>query len=134
MARAGFTYLHLPMMLGVVMLALGLKKVLTYVGDTHHHTLADPLYGAPLWAMYGGVAIYLLAHVGFALRCYRALKVFRLAAAVVLVALVPVAAHLPALVSLAVLAALLIALNVVEWVRFRVDRDVIRHGEPGAAH
>jgi hypothetical protein len=40
-----------------------------------------------------------------------------------------VAVHLPVLVSLAVLAALLIALNVVEWVRFRVDRDVIRHGE-----
>lgn len=129
MARAGFTYLHLPMMVGIVMLALGLKKVLTYVGDTDHHTLSDPLYGAPLLAMYGGVAMYLLAHVGFALRCYRTLKTFRLVTAVVLVALVPLVAHFPALVSLAVLAALLIALNVVEWVRFRTDRDVIRHGE-----
>jgi len=129
MARAAFTYLHLPMMLGIVMLALGLKKVLTYVGDTEHHTLSDPLYGAPLWAMYGGVALYLLAHVGFAWRCYRALKGYRLVVAALLVALVPLVANLPALASLGVLSGLLIALNVVESVRFRERRDEVRHGE-----
>lgn len=129
MARSAFTYLHLPMMLGIVMLALGLKKVLTYVGDTEHHALSDPLYGAPLWAMYGGTAVYLLAHVGFALRCYRRLKTYRLAAAVVLVALVPLVANLPALASLGVLSALLIALNATESVKFREDRDEARHGE-----
>jgi low temperature requirement protein LtrA len=129
MARAAFTYLHLPMMLGIVMLALGLKKVLTYVGDTEHHTLSDPLYGAPLWAMYGGVALYLLAHVGFAWRCYRALKGYRLVVAALLVALVPLVANLPALASLGVLSGLLIALNAVESVRFRERRDEVRHGE-----
>jgi len=131
MARTAFTYLHLPMMIGIVMLALGLKKVLTYVGDTHHHTLSDPLYGAPLWAMYGGVALYLLAHVGFAWRCYRAMKVYRLVLAVVLVALVPLVANLPALASLGVLAVLLIALNTVESIKFRSARAEIRHGEHG---
>jgi low temperature requirement protein LtrA len=128
MARSAFTYLHLPMVLGVVMLALGLKKVLTYVGDTEHHALSDALHGAPLWAMYGGAAVYLLAHVGFAWRCYRAFKAYRLAVAVVLVALVPLVAHLPALASLGVLAALLVALNAAESVRFRTDRDEARHG------
>jgi low temperature requirement protein LtrA len=129
MARSGFTYLHLPMVLGVVMLALGLKKVLTYVGDTEHHTLSDPLYGAPLWALYGGTALYLLAHVGFAWRCFRAFKMYRLAVAVVLAALVPLVANLPALASLGVLAVLLIALNTVESLRFREDRAEVRHGE-----
>jgi low temperature requirement protein LtrA len=128
MARAGFTYLHLPMMLGIVMLALGMKKVLTYVGDTEHHALSDPLYGAPLWALYGGTAVYLLAHVGFAWRCYRSFKYYRLGLGVVLVVLVPVVAHLPALASLGVLAALLIALNVVESVAFRAAREEARHG------
>jgi low temperature requirement protein LtrA len=129
MARAAFTYLHLPMMVGIVMLALGLKKVLTYVGDTKHHTLSDPLYGAPLWAMYGGTAVYLLAHVGFAWRCYRSFKLYRLTAAVLLVALVPLVANLPALASLGVLTALLIALNVTESIKYREHREEVRHGE-----
>jgi low temperature requirement protein LtrA len=128
MARSGFTYLHLPMMLGIVMLALGLKKVLTYVGDTEHHSLSDVLYGPPLWAMYGGTVLYLLAHVAFAWRCYRAFKLYRLAAAVVLLVLAPLVANLPALASLGVLSAVLIALNVAESVTFREDRDQVRHG------
>lgn len=128
MARTAFTYLHLPMMAGIVMLALGLKKVLEYVGDVEHHTLADPLYGVPLWAMYGGAALYLLAHVGFAYRCYRDVKVFRLVAAAVILALVPLVSYLPALASLAVLSVVLIALNATESVRFRELRDEIRHG------
>lgn len=129
MARAAFTYLHLPMMIGIVMLALGLKKVLEYVGDTEHHTISDKLYGVPLWALYGGAAIYLLAHVGFAYRCYRSLKVLRLVTAVLLVGLVPVVANLPALWSLGVLAVVVIALNTVESIKFRSARDEIRHGE-----
>jgi low temperature requirement protein LtrA len=129
MARTAFTYLHLPMMVGVVMLALGMKKVLTYVGDTEHHALSDPLYGAPLWALYGGVSLYLLAHVGFAWRCFRAFKSYRLGAAVVLVALVPVVANLPALAALGVLTAVLITLNVVETVVFRAARHEARHSD-----
>ncbi|MCT2587044.1 low temperature requirement protein A [Actinophytocola gossypii] len=128
MARAAFTYLHLPMMAGIVLLALGLKKVLEYVGDAGHHTLSEPLYGVPLWALYGGTALYLAANSAFSYRCYRNVKAFRLATAAVLVALVPVAANLPALASLGVLSALLIALNVVESVRFRAMRDEVRHG------
>lgn len=127
MARTAFTYLHLPMMAGIVMLALGLKKVLTYVGDTEHYSLSYALYGAPLWAMYGGAAMYLLAHVAFAWRCFRGFKVYRLTTAVVLIALVPLVANLPALASLGVLAVLLIALNTVESVKLRTARDEIRH-------
>ncbi|HEY0452576.1 low temperature requirement protein A [Actinophytocola sp.] len=128
MARIAFTYLHLPMLAGIVLLALGLKKVLEYVGDTGHHTLSDPLYGMPLWAMYGGVAVYLLAHVGFSYRCYRKLKLLRLAAAAVCVVLVPLVANLPALASLGVLAVVLIALNAVETIRFAEARSTVRHG------
>jgi low temperature requirement protein LtrA len=131
MARTAFTYLHLPMMGGIVLLALGLKKVLAYVGDTTHHTLAERLPAVPLWAMYGGAAVYLLAHVGFSFRCYRKLKVLRLSFAVVLVAVVPLMANVPALASLGVLAVLLIALNVAELIRFAEDRDQVRHAPHG---
>lgn len=84
--------------------------------------------GAPVWARYGGTALYLLAHVGFAWCCCRSFKTYRLGVAVVLVALVPVVANLPAL---GVLAALLITLNVVETIVFRAARDEARHGEHG---
>jgi low temperature requirement protein LtrA len=134
MARTAFTYLHLPMLGGVVLLALGLKKVLEYVGDTEHHTLSDPLKGVPLWALYGGVAIYLLAHVAFSYRCYRNVKIFRLVAAGVLVAVVPLVAKLPALASLGILAAVLVALNIAEMLRFAEDRKELRHGDPAPAH
>jgi low temperature requirement protein LtrA len=134
MARTAFTYLHLPMLGGIVLLALGLKKVLEYVGDTRNHTLTDPLKGVALWAMYGGAALYLLALVAFAFRCYRNLKVFRLVAAGVIVALVPLAATLPGLVTLGMLAVVLIGLNVVEMVVFREDRKALRHGNVENVH
>jgi hypothetical protein len=107
---------------------LGLKKVLEYVGDTEHHTLSDHLSLVPLWAMYGGVAVYLLALVAFSFRCYRNLKIFRLVTAGIVVAVVPLVANLPALAALGVLAALLIALNATEMVRFAADRAELRHG------
>jgi low temperature requirement protein LtrA len=129
MARTAYTYLHLPMIMGIVLVALGLKKVLEYVGDTGHHTLSDKLYGIPLWAMYGGAALYLLAHVAFAQRTYGHLKVQRLVLAVILIALVPLAATWPAMLSLGVLAGLLAALNGYESLHFAADRDQIRHGE-----
>ena len=59
LARDAYSYLHLPMIAGIILLALGLKKLLEYVGDAAHHDLADPLPTLPLAAMYGGVALYL---------------------------------------------------------------------------
>lgn len=129
MARSAYTYLHLPMIVGIVLVALGLKKVLEYVGDEAQHTLADKLYGVPLWLMYGGVALFLLAHVAFAWRAYRSVKVQRLVLAVVLVALVPAAATLPALASLGLLSVLLAGLNVFESMRFAEARAEIRHAD-----
>jgi low temperature requirement protein LtrA len=117
-----------------VLLALGLKKVLEYVGDTEHHTLSDPLKGMPLWAMYGGVVLYLLAMVAFSYRCYRNLKIFRLITSAVVLALVPLAASLPALATLGMLAVVLIGLNVVEMVVFAEDRKTLRHGHPEDVH
>ena len=47
LARDSYTYLHFPMLAGIVYLALGMKKVLEYVADTEHHDLSDPLPGCP---------------------------------------------------------------------------------------
>jgi low temperature requirement protein LtrA len=127
MARDAYSYLHLPLVAGVVLLALGLKKVLEYVGDTVHHDLADPLKGVGLYALYGGVVLYLIAHVAFKLRTTRTFNLPRLVTAAVLLTLMPLAAQLPALVTLAILAAVTIALAAFETVRFAELRDRTRH-------
>ena len=87
LARDSYTYLHFPMVAGVIYLALGLKKVAEYVGDTAHHSLADPLPTTAVWALYGGVAAYLIGHLGFRLRNIGSINRPRaLVAAVLLVA------------------------------------------------
>ena len=79
------------MVVGVIVAALGLKKVLGYVGGQDGHTLADHLHGVPLIALYGGAAMYLLALVAFKYRTIGQLSRVRLGAGMVLLALIPVA-------------------------------------------
>ena len=129
LARNGWSFLHLPMVIGVIMLSLGLKKVLGYVAGDDDHTLADPLYGLPLVALYGGTALFLAAHVAFSWTVARVVKRERIAAVVLLVALIPLVGMLPALVTLTVLAAVLVALVGWETHRFAEQRHAIRHGE-----
>jgi low temperature requirement protein LtrA len=119
MARDSFSYLHFPMVAGIVLLALGLKKTLGHVGD--------PLELEPAAALLGGTALYLLAHVAFRWRNVHRFSAQRLLAALLLVALVPAAVELPALATLAILTAVLAALIVYETIRFADLRDRLRH-------
>jgi low temperature requirement protein LtrA len=127
LARDAFSYLHLPLIAGVVLLALGLKKVLEYVGDAEHHELTDPLTGVGLFALIGGVVIYLVGHVAFKLRTQHVLYWPRLVAAGALVAVLPLGAMVPALVLLAVVAAVLGLLVGYETHHHAELRDRIRH-------
>ena len=129
LARGGYSFLHLPMIVGIVLLSLGLKKAIGYVAGVDEHTLADPLYGVPLAALFGGTALYLLAHVWFKQFLVGSVNVARIVVAVLLVALTPVMALVPALVSLSVLTAVAMALVGWETHRFRELRHAIRHGE-----
>jgi low temperature requirement protein LtrA len=124
-ARDSYSYLHFPMVAGIVLLALGLKKTLASVGDS--------LDLVPAVAMLGGTAVYLLAHVAFRLRNVHTLNRHRLACAVLLVALVPAAVELPALATLAILVAALTALIGYEAVRFADSRERVRHQLAGEA-
>jgi len=130
LARDSYTYLHFPMVVGVIYLALGLKKVVSYVADSSHHELSDPLTGMPLVAMYGGVALYLFAHVAFRLRNVHSINVQRVVVAAACVILIPVAWQLPALASLGLLCVLLIALVCYEVVRYADARQAVRHATP----
>jgi low temperature requirement protein LtrA len=118
-ARDSYTYLHLPMVAGIVIFALGVKKTLGGVGDELHSVAAI--------ALCGGVALYLTALSVFKRRNVGSFNRPRLAAAVVLVALAPVAMAIPALVALTLVA--LVSCGVVgfEAVRYAEARDRIRH-------
>jgi hypothetical protein len=118
------------MVADIVFLALGLKKVITYVGDSEEHELSDALTGVPVIALYGGVVLYLLAHVAFRLRNVHSVNTQRVVVAAALVALLPVASRIPALAALSLLCLLLSALIAYETVRYSAARHAIRH----AAH
>jgi low temperature requirement protein LtrA len=118
-ARDSFSYLHFPMVAGIVLLALGLKKTLAHVDDE--------LATVPAVAMLGGAALYLLAHVAFRWRNVHRFSSARLACAAVCLALVPLATAIPALATLAVLAVVLAALIVYETIAFAALRDRMRH-------
>jgi low temperature requirement protein LtrA len=118
-ARDSYTYLHTPMVAGIILFALGVKKTLAHYGD--------PLDDVPAFGLCGGVALYLLAHVGFRLRNVHSLNTARLTVAVVLLALVPVATAIPALLALAIVAALMVALLAYEFFRYHEARERLRH-------
>ena len=116
LGRNAFSFAHFPLIVGIVLVALGLKKVLEYVGDTEHHTLADPLKGVALAALVGGVVLYLLAHVVFKWLTVHTVSTVRLAAAGALLVAWPLLGKVPAMGQLAVVAAMLLACLVVESV------------------
>jgi low temperature requirement protein LtrA len=119
MARDSYSILHFPMVAGVVLIALGMKKTIA-------HTDA-PLEPEIAFALIGGLAIYLLAHVAFRLRNIRTLNTRRLVLAVGLLAFVPLGDELDAVITLAVVAGLMCALVGYEAIRYAEGRDQIRH-------
>jgi low temperature requirement protein LtrA len=128
LARDSFTYLHFPMLAGIVYLALGVKKVLTYVADPGHHDLSDRLPWVPLVALYGGAVLYLVALSALRRRNVGGWNVQRLLAAGLLLVLLPVAHQLPAVAALAGLLVVLAGLIGYEAVALSADRDRVRHG------
>jgi low temperature requirement protein LtrA len=118
-ARDSYSYLHLPMVAGIALIAVGLKRTIGHTGD--------PLKLVSAVALLGGAATYLLAHVAFRLRNIRSLSGRRLLCAIVLLALLPAGAALPALLTLGILASLLGVLIVYEAVRYADSRERIRH-------
>ncbi len=118
-ARDSYSYLHFPMVAGIALIAVGIKRTLVHVDD--HLTLVTST------ALLGGAAMYLLAQVAFRLRGMGSLSGRRLVCAIALIAVIPAGAALPALATLGLLAALLVVLVVYEVLRYAELRDRVRH-------
>jgi low temperature requirement protein LtrA len=117
-ARDSYALGHFPMIAGIVLFALGVKKVLEHTGD--------PLKDMPAVALCGGLALYALAHVLVRRRSMGTASVPRIVAAVASVAVIPLALEVSGLASLGLLAAIWGVLIAYETVRDAEDRARLR--------
>ena len=123
LARDSYNYFHLPMVAGIVLLALGLKKVYADLDGAVHD-------GHLTWvvstALFGGVALYLLGHLLFRRRNMGTWNVQRTVALAVLVLLVPVGTVVRPWVSLVLVLSVLLALVSYEALHFAAGRRALR--------
>jgi low temperature requirement protein LtrA len=108
LARDAYTYLHLIIVAGVIVSAVGDELVIA-------HPL-EVLPGDQVAAVVAGPAIYLLAHALFRLRMAGSVSWKRLGGALVCVLVGFVGVYVPALVVAALLIAVLVAVIVSEYV------------------
>jgi low temperature requirement protein LtrA len=118
-ARDSFSYLHFPMVAGIVLLALGIKKTLGHVDE--------PLDVEVATAMLGGLALYLLAHVAFRWRNVHRFSSQRALVAALMLALIPIATGIASIATLAIATTLMVAMIAYESWRFAELRDRLRH-------
>jgi low temperature requirement protein LtrA len=118
LARDSWGVLHGLLIAGVVLVALGIKKTLSGVGE--------PLETVPAVALCGGVAIYLLGFVAIRLRSVRTFNRQRTLVALLCLALIPYATEVDALAALVTVAAVVSALVAYEAIYHRERRAEIR--------
>jgi low temperature requirement protein LtrA len=119
LARDAYSYLHLPMIAGIVLFALGLKTTIGHVGDH--------LEFVPAVALFCGAALYLLAHIAFLVRSTRRIWRRRTYGAVVLLALIPAGLAIPALAALGLVGLVCSLVVAAEAIGRREHRAQVRH-------
>jgi low temperature requirement protein LtrA len=124
LALHSYGYLHLPMVAGIVLFALGLKTTLGHVGET--------LDTVPAVGLCGGAALYLLGLIAFLFRTTGRVFRRRTIGAIVLLALIPAAVAIPALAALALVSAVCSLVVAYEVLRHREHRFQVRHPELAA--
>jgi low temperature requirement protein LtrA len=133
LARDYYSYLHMPMIAGIVLFALGLETIT--------HDGREPLAVIPAVALCGGLSLYYFTHVVMRVRLVHFVRRTtserpgwigpgRLAAAIGTLAMIPVTLVVPALVALALLAAMCWALIVWDVRHYREHRVEVRRARP----
>ena len=122
-ARDSYSYLHLPMIAGIVLLALAVKKTIEHVDE--------PLKTIPAVALFGGIALYYAGHVGFRLRNVGSINRPRTVALVVCLALIPFGTEVDAGIALGVAALVVSAVIAWETIMYAEARSRIRGEHAG---
>jgi low temperature requirement protein LtrA len=110
-ARHVMTYGHLMLIGSVIAVAVGMRESVARPGQVLPWSVAGLLVG--------GVALYLATYGYTRWAMFRLVSTTRLSAAAVVLVLLPIARHVPALAALILVAAVLVGLNVVEYIRVR---------------
>ena len=118
LARDVYTYLHFPMVTGIVLFAFAMKTALADVDGE--------LATIPALGLCGGPALYLSAFVAVRVRLSRTLRGGRLIAAIALALLWPVVVVVPALVALVLVAIVWVGLHAYEIIWWREARAQTR--------
>jgi low temperature requirement protein LtrA len=118
LARDIFSYLHMPLVFGIVLFAFGLKETLAH--------LDEPLGSIAAIGLCGGLALYMAAHIAIRLRTSGGWGHGRPVATIVLLVLIPVATIVPSLVALTLAAGTCATLIAYEAIRYRGARAWIR--------
>jgi low temperature requirement protein LtrA len=121
LALNSFSYLHLPMVAGIVLFAFGLE-------DALHH-IDEELATVPATALCGGAALYLLGHVASLFLATRRVFRRRTIGGLALLALIPAAGAIPALAALGLVSAVCSFVVAYEVFAHREHRVIVRHPE-----
>ena len=123
LARDAYTYLHYPIVAGIIGFAYGCKKMVSLT--TASLTTAGAV------ALCGGVALYLLGHAAFRLRMTHTYGFHHVTAAGASLALLPLAARIPALACGAILGVILLGALIWERRELRERRRLLRRPSIG---
>ena len=121
LGRDPYSYLHLPMIIGVIFFSLGVEMTLAHTGQV--------LQTVPAAALCGGLALFLLGQIGFRMRCGGSLAIPRMIAVLTLVAIFAVSGQFTALAVLSAVATCFALLVAYEPLGERESRPRIRSGE-----
>jgi low temperature requirement protein LtrA len=133
LARDSYPYLHLPMIAGIVLFALGLELTVEHVDE--------PLAAVPAVALCGGLSLYYLSHVAMRIRLVYFMRRTssdtpgligpgRLVTGLAMLALIPAVLELAALVSLALVTAVCWGLIAWDILHYREHRIEVRRERP----
>jgi low temperature requirement protein LtrA len=118
LARDVFSYLHLPMVAGIVLFALGLEMTAAHVGDE--------LATIPAFGLCVGSALFIASFAAIRLRTVGTLSRGRAVTATGFVLLLPVAVNVPAVVALILVTGVWLALHAYELIWWREARAEAR--------
>jgi low temperature requirement protein LtrA len=120
-AADGYSYLHLVIVAGIITFAVGVRVLVEHV--------ARPMEAAPRLALCGGVALYLIGHVGFRRRLAGTLEREKVAVAAALLGVFAIASGIDAWVLAVIVAVLMAGLCAIETAAG--EDELFADGRPG---
>ncbi len=125
MARDAYAYLHLPIIAGIMLFALGAEGIMYDIAEPGV-PLGEPAHGPDVPLLFGGVICYLAGNMLFQLRTLRTLAWLRLGTLGVLAVAILPAMLLPGLAAFGLLTAICVGLVTAEVVLMSEARQALR--------